>query len=313
MKRFSGLLASWALLIIAVAVFGVAVAAEAMNVREMRRFRRFEIVGELIQKQRGATLGALRLRESDSQSGLDAVGSRLSDAEATLRDFEDTDQTILVSTAENRVYVRRDRVIVFDAVCSTGKGTTLVDKGRTMVFSTPIGKFRIVSKEENPVWVPPDWHYVEEARKNGLRVVRLERGDSIDASTGNATAPVREQTGVWSWLDGANEPPASGPVLKVRGDTIFEITNGVERELPPGQMIRAGQTLIIPPLGVKQRRFDKVLGSYRLNLGDGYALHGTQQTSQLGSSASHGCIRLGDDDIANLYAIANVGDEVVIY
>ena len=78
-------------------------------------------------------------------------------------------------------------------------------------------------------------------------------------------------------------------------------------------MIRAGNSVIIPPVDVKQRRFAKVLGSYRLNLGDGYALHGTQQLAELGRSVSHGCIRLGDQDMAALYAIANVGDEVVIY
>ena len=48
-----------------------------------------------------------------------------------------------------------------------------------MVFRTPIGRFRIQSKEENPVWVPPDWHYIEEAQKNGLDVVRLNRGQCI--------------------------------------------------------------------------------------------------------------------------------------
>ncbi|HUP62402.1 MAG TPA: L,D-transpeptidase family protein [Thermoanaerobaculia bacterium] len=312
MKRALGFLASWALLIVALAVCSLAIAAEATNLREVRRFRRFEVVDGLIEAKKNATLGSLRAEKAGRQAGIDSVNTNLANAQASLRDFEDTDQTILVSTAENKVYVRRDRAVIFEAVCSTGKGTTLVDKGRTMVFSTPIGKFRVVSKEENPVWVPPDWHYVEEARKNGLRVVRLERGDSIDAITGNATAPVRE-TGVWSWLDGEKESPASGSVLKVKGDTIVEITNGVERELPAGQMIRAGDTVVIPPIGVKQRRFDKVLGSHRLNLGDGYALHGTQQTSQLGTSASHGCIRLGDQDIATLYSIANVGDEVVIY
>ena len=310
MKRTLGFLASWALLIVGLAVCSLAIAAETMNLREMRRFRRYEVVDELIEAKKSATLGSLRAEGKERQAKIEAVGSKLADAQTALRDFEDADQTILVSTAENKVYVRKDRAIIFEALCSTGKGTTLVDKGRTMGFSTPIGKFRIVSKEENPVWVPPDWHYVEEARKSGLRVVRLERGDSIDARTGNATAPVRE-TGVWSWLDG--EKPASGPVLKVKGDTVVEITNGVERELPPGTMIRAGDSVVIPPLGVKQRKFDKVLGSHRLNLGDGYALHGTLQTAQLGSSASHGCIRLGDEDIATLYSIANVGDEVVIY
>ncbi len=309
MKRSLGFLASWALLIVALAVCSIAVAAETINLREMRLFQRFAIVDELMEKNRETRL---RARESESQAGIESVTSRLSDADVALRDFEDTDQTILVSTAENKVYVRKDRRIIFEAVCSTGKGTTLVDKGRTMVFSTPIGKFKIVSKEENPVWVPPDWHYVEEARKNGLQVVRLSRGDSIDATTGTATVPVRE-AGVWTWLGGKTTTAASDRVLKVKGDTIVEIENGVERELPPGQMILAGKTLVIPPIGVRQRRFDKVLGSHRLNLGDGYALHGTQQTAQLGRSVSHGCIRLGDEDIATLYSIANVGDEVVIY
>lgn len=312
MKRSLGFLASWALLIVALAVCSIAVAAEAMNLREMRRFRRFELVDELLAKTNRDTLGALRTQESAGRAGIDTVTSQLSNADTTLRDLEDTDQTILVSTAENKVYVRRDRKVIFEAVCSTGKGTTLIDKGRTMVFSTPIGKFRIVSKEEKPVWVPPDWHYVEEARKNGLEAVHLKRGDSIDMNTGKATVPVRE-TGVWSWLPGGTEPPPPGPIMKVKGDTIVVVENGVERELPPGEMIRAGNTVVIPPIGVKQRKFDKVLGLYRLNLGDGYALHGTQQITQLGQSVSHGCIRLGDLDIATLYSIANVGDEVVIY
>lgn len=312
MRRLLGFLASWGLLLVGLAVCSIAVVGEATNLREERRFRRFEIVDELIEKNRSAALGALRAEGTVRQAGIDSATARLSDAQAALRDFEDTDQTILVSTAENKVYVRRAREIVFEAVCSTGKGTTLIDKGRTMVFSTPIGKFRIVSKEENPVWVPPDWHYVEEARKNGFRVVRLNRGDSIDADTGTAAAPPREAN-VLTWLGGEKPASAAEPVLKVKGDTVVEIRNGIERELPPGAMILAGKSVVIPPLGVKQRRFDKVLGAYRLNLGDGYALHGTQQTAQLGRSVSHGCVRLGDADIAELYAIANVGDEVVIY
>jgi len=311
MKRSLGFLSSWALLILALVVCSIAVAAETMNLREMRHFRRFEIVDEVIERNQ-ASLDALRVEGSERRAGIDSATSKLSDAETTLRDFEDTDQTILVSTEENKVYVRKNRNVIFEAVCSTGKRTTLVDKGRTMVFSTPIGKFRVVSKEQNPVWVPPDWHYVEEARKNGLRVVRLNRGDSIDANTGSATVPARE-TGVWTWLGGESTISVSGAVLTVKGNTIVEIRNGIERELPPGQMIRAGNSVVIPPIGVKQRRFDKVLGSHRLNLGNGYALHGTQQTAQLGRSVSHGCIRLGDNDIAALYSIANVGDEVVIY
>ena len=33
----------------------------------------------------------------------------------------------------------------------------------------------IESKEEDPSWIPPDWHFVEMARKRGLGIVRLTR------------------------------------------------------------------------------------------------------------------------------------------
>src|SRR6185436_7001886 len=112
-----GFLASWALLIAALAICSIAITAEAMNLREMRRFRRFAIVDELMERNRGARLGALRARETESRAGIDSVTSSLSDAGTMLRDFEDTDQTILVSTEENKVYVRRNREVIFEAAC----------------------------------------------------------------------------------------------------------------------------------------------------------------------------------------------------
>src|SRR5207244_13260806 len=99
----------------------------------------------------------------------------------------------------------------------------------------------------------------------------------------------------------------------VRGDTVVDDEAGARREPPPAKLIARGDAVITPPVNTKQRHFDKVLGRYRLNLGDGYAIHGTQETEKLGQSVSHGCVRLGDDDIARLYAMANVGDAVIIY
>ena len=308
MKRWSGFLASWAFLVLGVGLGAAAVAAEIINVREAQRVRRFELVDELIV---GKMAAQRRTNAENGEAGQRRLQSQVAGADQALQDFQDTDQTILVSTAENTVYVRRGGNVVFKAICSTGKGTTLIEGGRTMVFDTPAGKFRIVSKEENPVWVPPDWHYIEEARKNGLRIVYLAPGQSIDAASGAPTAPHRE-SGVWSLL---GEAPAQPPArsLRIKGDTVVEEINGVDRELPAGAMILAGNTIVIPPLNMKQRHFAKVLGSYRLNLGDGYALHGTQQTSQLGQSVSHGCVRLGDKDLETLYAMSKVGDEVIIY
>ena len=113
-----------------------------------------------------------------------------------------------------------------------------------------------------------------------------------------------------SWLDGSS---GSSRVLRLQGNSVVEDDNGMVRELPPGKLIVAGDAVVIPPVDTPQRHFDKVLGHYRLNLGNGYAIHGTQETDKLGQSVSHGCVRLGDDDIARLYAMAHVGDAVIIY
>ncbi len=72
---------------------------------------------------------------------------------------------ILVDTARNHLYVRRQQDVLLDAVASTGSGIIL-DKpgdGRDQwVFDTPRGEFLVQSKLTNPVWVKPDWAFIEE-------------------------------------------------------------------------------------------------------------------------------------------------------
>ena len=71
--------------------------------------------------------------------------------------------------------------------------------------------------------------------------------------------------------------------------------------------------IIIPPFGTNQRKYKEVLGSHRLYLGDGYALHGTNNPSSIGQAVSHGCVRLRNEDIAFLYDLVPVGTPVYIY
>ena len=80
-----------------------------------------------------------------------------------------------------------------------------------------------------------------------------------------------------------------------------------------GREIVADGQLIVPPLGTTAREYKGVLGTHRLNLGNGYALHGTNQPSSIGRSVSHGCIRLRNEDIAKLYEIVPVGTPIYIY
>jgi lipoprotein-anchoring transpeptidase ErfK/SrfK len=308
MPRWLGLLGSWALFVLGLGLASIAVAGEWINIKDSRLLQRYALVDKLLAERLSGTVAQLRLVKEKSVSSLDKVRTQVTKASSAIEAAQDTVQIIMVSTLENIVYVRNKKATIFKAVCSTGKNTTMIDGGRTRIFRTPIGKFRVRSKEENPVWVPPDWHYVEVARKKGLTVVRLDSGHSIDADTGGPAR--RIGGGVWDWV---GESGGSRRVLIVKNGTVVEISDGAERELPPGKMIRAGKTLVIPPFGTPQRKFDKVLGAYRLNLGDGYALHGTQAVDQLGRSVSHGCVRLGDADIEALYNMANVGDQVIIY
>lgn len=308
MKRWIGFLGSWAILVLALGLATFAIAGEVINVRDLRRLDRVAVIDRMIAERTGNKAAELRESAARKSAQVNALQAKLQNVAQQTDDVPDTGQTIIVSTAENKLYVRQAGQTVFQALCSTGKGTTLAVDGKTLVFDTPIGKLKVVSKEENPQWVPPDWHYVEEARKNGMRVVRLNRGDSLDASTGGAARS--NDSGVWSWLTGST---GSSRTMKVKGDTVVVDEGGYERELPPGKIIVAGDAIVIPPVDTKQRHFDKVLGHYRLNLGDGYAIHGTQETAKLGQSVSHGCVRLGDEDIARLYAMAHVGDVVIIY
>lgn len=43
-----------------------------------------------------------------------------------------------------------------------------------------------------------------------------------------------------------------------------------------------------------------------------YGIHGTKESSTIGSASSHGCIRMLNDDVAELYSLVSVGTEVVI-
>jgi Uncharacterized protein conserved in bacteria len=76
-----------------------------------------------------------------------------------------TGHYIVVDTAHNRLYVKRSKDTVLTAVASTGSGTILEkpdQPGSQWVFDTPRGGFSIQSRLTNPVWVKPDWAFLEE-------------------------------------------------------------------------------------------------------------------------------------------------------
>jgi L,D-transpeptidase YbiS len=67
------------------------------------------------------------------------------------------------------------------------------------------------------------------------------------------------------------------------------------------------------PLQESKRYLEGALGKYALSIGNGYFIHGTRYEVLLGKSVTHGCIRLGSEDLKFLAESVEVGTSVVIY
>lgn len=71
---------------------------------------------------------------------------------------------LVIDTGRNLLWLHRNGESVLEAVCSTGSGRALSDpkRRRLWVFDTPRGEFYVRAKHPNPVWVKPDWAFLEE-------------------------------------------------------------------------------------------------------------------------------------------------------
>jgi len=68
-----------------------------------------------------------------------------------------------------------------------------------------------------------------------------------------------------------------------------------------------------PPTDPNERFDSNSLGDYGLYMGDGYIIHGTLFKTLLGRRVTHGCIRLGDEDLEFVYRNAPIGSRVYLY
>jgi L,D-transpeptidase YbiS len=176
---------------------------------------------------------------ADGSKDAPASAERLSAANAKLQSriaaLAPKGQYVVIDTANNRVYLREGEKNLRDMLASCGSGNVVVDPvgGRTWTFDTPRGQFQIRSKVKDPIWIKPDWAFIEE------------------------------------------------------GEPI--------------------------PARASDRAERYVMGDYALGIGQGYFLHGTLYKRLLGRNVSHGCVRLGDEDIEFLYRTATLGTKVIIF
>lgn len=204
-----------------------------------------------------------------------------------------TGYRIEVSLHDKTLFVLNGKDTLRVAPIAVGMGEALEFNGRRWFFETPRGKRKVLGKEADPVWIPPDWAYAEVAREYGLKlrtmpaVTPVKLKDGRELVVRDSLVGVRERTG-----------PSAKPTF-----------TPLNRE----EHVVFDNTLFIPPINSLNRRIAGELGKYRLDLGNGYLLHGTPHQDSIGRAATHGCVRMLDEDIEWLYQNVPVGTSVFIY
>ena len=201
---------------------------------------------------------------------------------------EDVKLRIVISLNDRRLWalIGYDTLLTGPVAVSMDSG--FVYAGKSWRFETPRGVRSVLAKRENPVWIPPDWHYAEVAREHSLGLAPMSAKKTM-LSDGN-------------WLE-------------VRDSTVGLVyaASGEFAPLPTDEEIVFDDKLFIPPAGTLNRRIEGELGRYALDTGDGFLLHGTPHKASIGAATTHGCIRLRDEDIEWLFEIMPLKARVYIY
>ena len=193
-----------------------------------------------------------------------------------------------VAIGERRLYAVRGQDTLLVTSAAVASQETLSYAGRTWTFYTPKGRRAVLAKQSDPWWTPPDWFYAEVARRHGLKLRYVEAGRPMRLSEGRRLV-VRDS--------------AVGLILP--GSATFA-------PLPEDEHVVFGDTLYVPPIGTRHRRISGQLGAYRLDLGEGFLIHGTPDERTIGTASTHGCVRLDAVALQWVYDHVPVGTTVVI-
>ena len=94
---------------------------------------------------------------------------------------------------------------------------------------------------------------------------------------------------------------------------VFKVRNRIEDPVwrkPDWAFVEEGKPI---PRNPADRIETGTLGEYALYLEDGYMIHGTLYERLLGRSVSHGCVRVGRDDLRVFWKGTQIGTPVYIF
>jgi len=177
--------------------------------------------------------------------------------------------------------------LVFTAPVAVGMGDDPEAGAWAESFRTPRGRRDVIDKVENPVWIPPAWHYTEQSYAKGVAVVSV--------------------------AEGAPATLSDGSTVEVRGASMGRVVEGEFQAFGSGSDAVVDGKIFMPPVHHPQRRYKAVMGTRMLDLGEGYAIHGTAAPWTVGTASSHGCLRMTNEDIEALYPLVSQGTPVFIY
>jgi hypothetical protein len=196
---------------------------------------------------------------------------------------------IVVSTQKRWLWYMQGNDTLVSAPVAIGMSKTFEYNGKKYPFHTPRGKRVVRLKQANPIWTVPEWHYYEKATQRGLEVVKLTRDK-----------PYMLEDGTW---------------LDVRGKEVGRVNQfGNWWPFTQDFEIMFDGKIFMPPMGTTQRQVTNALGPYKLDLGEGYLIHGTHEdnSNSIGQAVSHGCVRMRNDDLGVLYELVSPGTPVFI-
>lgn len=223
-------------------------------------------------------------------SDVGTAGSAESVPEVAEVAADPTGKRVVVSIDKRWLWLVEGRDTLMSVPVAVGMNSGFEYGGRKYYFETPRGKRRVRAKAENPVWTVPEWHYYERGKRLGLEVVKLEMDSHIELEDGSE--------------------------LRIEGDQVGRVNQfGNFWPITPGNEIVFDGKVFIPPMETAQRKVPDALGPYKLDMGDGYLIHGTHihNEDSVGEAVSHGCVRMRNEDLEQLYQIVNTGTTVHIY
>lgn len=116
-------------------------------------------------------------------SSLEALRAENAEMRQQLLEMAPKGNYVVINTAGNRVTLHNADKTEVEMIASCGSGNVLEDPkgGRRWTFDTPRGVFTVKARVADPVWIKPDWAFIEEGepipKDRALRAMPGEMGD----------------------------------------------------------------------------------------------------------------------------------------